>query len=90
MREIQLNPKDAYIESLTPVEGEYKKQARQASEELGLARISVNAAEAQLLKIFLKLPLLPEESNSGRAIFTGSGILTKPLPIFHGPAYGRW
>lgn len=55
MRETQINPKDAYIESLTPSEGRHKSLARQASEELGLARISVNSAEAQLLKILLKL-----------------------------------
>lgn len=55
MRQENLNAKDTYIHKLTPQEDEFKARARLASEDLGLARISVNSAEAQLLKILLQL-----------------------------------
>lgn len=55
MRDSNLTPKDTYIQSLTPVESQTKKLSRQASEDLGLARISVNSAEAQLIKVLLKI-----------------------------------
>lgn len=55
MREIQNSAQEAYIQNLLSPESSLKKQSRQASEELGLARISISPAEAQLVKTLLRL-----------------------------------
>jgi predicted O-methyltransferase YrrM len=55
MRNQDFSLRDQYIQSLTPAEGEQKLSSRQAAEELGLARISVSAAEAQLIKTLIAL-----------------------------------
>lgn len=55
MREIQISAQDAYIENLLPSEAELKIKSRKASEELGLARISISPAEAQLVKTLLRV-----------------------------------
>lgn len=55
MRETQSSAQEAYIQNLLSPEGSLKNQSRQASEELGLARISISPAEAQLVKTLLRL-----------------------------------
>ena len=55
MREILPNNKDVYLESLTPSEEGTKKLSRTYAEELGLARISVSPAEAQLVKTLIRI-----------------------------------
>jgi predicted O-methyltransferase YrrM len=55
MREIDSTAQDNYIAGLLKEESALKKQSRQSSEDLGLARISISPAEAQLVKTLLKV-----------------------------------
>ncbi|MBO9665448.1 MAG: O-methyltransferase [Bdellovibrio sp.] len=55
MRENVLSNKEEYLGSLFSKENETKKLSRQFAEELGLARISVSAAEAQLIQVLIKM-----------------------------------
>lgn len=55
MREINSTVQDSYIAQLLKEEDGFKKCSRQASEELGLARISVSSAEAQVMKVLIRL-----------------------------------
>ncbi|KYG67038.1 methyltransferase [Bdellovibrio bacteriovorus] len=55
MREIDQTAQDSYIAQLLKEENSLKKQSRQASEDLGLARISISPAEATLVKTLLKV-----------------------------------
>lgn len=68
MREIDQGAQDSYMAQLLKDESALKKQSRQASEELGLARISISPAEAQLVKTLLKM--------HGAAKFVEIGTLT--------------
>lgn len=54
MRETVLTNKDNYLASLLKDETELKQQSRKYAEELGLARISISAAEAQLIKTLVR------------------------------------
>lgn len=53
MRETVLNNREAYMESLLKKENELKQLSREFAEELGLARISISPAEAQLIRTLL-------------------------------------
>ncbi|KHD88993.1 MAG: methyltransferase [Bdellovibrio sp. ArHS] len=55
MRETVLTSKENYMDSLLLEENENKKMSRQFAEELGLARISISPAEAQLIKTLVRL-----------------------------------
>ncbi|WP_413569325.1 O-methyltransferase [Bdellovibrio sp. HCB117] len=55
MREMVLTSKENYMNSLLFEENETKKLSRQYAEELGLARISISPAEAQLVKTLVRL-----------------------------------
>lgn len=55
MRESMLSSKDSYMISLLAEESELKKRSRQFADELGLGRISINPAEAQLIKTLIRL-----------------------------------
>lgn len=55
MRELMLTNKETYMSSLLLEEGELKQQSRKFAEELGLARISISPAEAQLLKTLIRV-----------------------------------
>ncbi|KYG60523.1 methyltransferase [Bdellovibrio bacteriovorus] len=55
MRETVLTSKENYMNSLLLEENETKKLSRQYAEELGLARISISPAEAQLVKTLVRL-----------------------------------
>lgn len=55
MRESLLTNKDNYMISLLSEESDLKKQSRQFADELGLGRISVNPAEAQLIKTLIRV-----------------------------------
>lgn len=55
MREIMPTNKESYISSLVSLEEGPKKLSREYAEELGLARISVSPAEAQLVKTLIQL-----------------------------------
>lgn len=50
MRDTLLNNKENYMNSLLAEENDLKKRSRLYAEELGLARISVSPAEAQLIR----------------------------------------
>lgn len=53
MRETVLSSKENYMDALLLEESSGKKLSRKYAEELGLARISISPAEAQLLKTLL-------------------------------------
>lgn len=53
MREVEISKSEEYMLSLLDSESESKKKSRLFSEELNLARISVNPAEAQLIKTLI-------------------------------------
>ncbi len=55
MRETVLTHKENYMDSLLPAESPLKLQSRQFAEELGLARISISPAEAQLVKTLVRM-----------------------------------
>lgn len=55
MREIDLTAQESYITGLFSEESSLKTKSRQASEELGLSRISISSFEAQIVKTLLKL-----------------------------------
>lgn len=55
MRENVLSNKEEYLSELFSKENETKKLSRQFAEELGLARISVSPAEAQLIKTLVQM-----------------------------------
>jgi predicted O-methyltransferase YrrM len=55
MRDIQTTPKEAYMDSLLQQESPLKLQSRQFAHELGLSRISISPAEAQLIKTLVRL-----------------------------------
>ncbi|WP_374029586.1 O-methyltransferase [Bdellovibrio bacteriovorus] len=55
MRETVLSNKEQYMGSLLPEESRPKQLSRQFAEELGLARISISPAEAQLIKTLIRL-----------------------------------
>lgn len=55
MRSVHQTEQDGYIDSLAPVEGELKNQSREFSKDLGLERISVARAEAQLIKTLIQI-----------------------------------
>lgn len=55
MREIESSNKEKYINTLFSNESENKKLSRQFADELGLARISVSAAEAKLIALLVKM-----------------------------------
>lgn len=54
MRETMLSNKDVYMASLLKEETELKLQSRKCADELGLGRISISAAEAQLIKTLIR------------------------------------
>ena len=53
MREVEVSKSEEYMLSLLAEESDSKKKSRLFSEELNLARISVNPAEAQLIKTLI-------------------------------------
>lgn len=55
MRESVLSNKEEYLGALFSNESENKKLSRQFAEELGLARISVSAAEAKLIALLVQM-----------------------------------
>lgn len=55
MRETVLTNREVYMGSLLVEENEHKLQSRKFAEELGLARISISPAEAQLIKTLVHL-----------------------------------
>ena len=55
MRENVLSNKEEYLGELFSNESETKKLSRQFADELGLARISVSPAEAQLIKTLVQM-----------------------------------
>jgi predicted O-methyltransferase YrrM len=55
MRDLNQSLKDSYLETLSAREGDLKSRSRQFAEELGLARISLSSAEAQLMKVLIQL-----------------------------------
>jgi predicted O-methyltransferase YrrM len=55
MRESVLSNKEEYLGALFNNENETKKLSRQFAEELGLARISISPAEAQLAHVLVKM-----------------------------------
>ncbi|MEK2644036.1 O-methyltransferase [Bdellovibrio sp. BCCA] len=55
MRETVLTNREVYMGSLLLEENECKQQSRKFAEELGLARISISPAEAQLIKTLVRL-----------------------------------
>ncbi|WP_413559628.1 O-methyltransferase [Bdellovibrio sp. HCB209] len=55
MRESVLSNKEEYLGALFDKENDTKKLSRQFAEELGLARISISAAEAQLAHVLVKM-----------------------------------
>lgn len=55
MREEKKSEQNQYIDGLVPAESALKNQSRAAAEQLGLGRISVAPAEAQLIKVLISL-----------------------------------
>ncbi|WP_413583288.1 O-methyltransferase [Bdellovibrio sp. HCB288] len=55
MRESVLSNREEYLGSLFDKENDGKKLSRQNAEELGLARISISPAEAQLAQVLVKM-----------------------------------
>lgn len=55
MRETVQTNKEIYMGSLLAEESQLKQQSRQFAEDLGLARISISPAEAQLIKSLVKI-----------------------------------
>lgn len=55
MRDAVLNNKENYMNSLLPDEDQLKQQSRQRADELGLGRISISPAEAQLIQTLVRL-----------------------------------
>lgn len=53
MREIEVSKSEAYALSLLRLENSHKKLSRQFAEDINLARISINPAEAQLIKTLI-------------------------------------
>ncbi|XGC81203.1 O-methyltransferase [Bdellovibrio bacteriovorus] len=55
MRDTVLTNKENYMGSLLSEESDLKKQSRQFADELGLGRISISPAEAQLIKTLVRM-----------------------------------
>ncbi|MEN0058639.1 MAG: O-methyltransferase [Bdellovibrio sp.] len=55
MREASLTQKENYMQTLLPTESELLLQSRKHAEELGLDRISISPAEAQLLQVLIQM-----------------------------------
>lgn len=55
MRSVHQTEQDCYIDALAPIEGDLKSQSRDFSKDLGLERISIGRAEAQLIKTLIQI-----------------------------------
>lgn len=81
MRNTVLSNREKYMESLLKEESELKQLSRKFAEELGLGRISISAAEAQLLKTLLRLHSVAKCVEIGTLTGLSAQYIFEALPI---------